>query len=971
MFIRLRPYRSAACRAALIALVILLTVASAWLQSAGFHLSPVEAAGDNDKDKKDKKKDDPLQFLGPNKFAGRVRAIVVRSDDPTTVWVASATGGLWVSRDSGANWTQADDFMETLTFSSLIADPNDPDVMYAGSGEIHTFLHHIFQPGEPDTVAELEGLVLRSPHRGRGIFKTTDGGATWNLLPSTADNPDFHYVNRIAVHPDRTKSAIVLAATTTGLFRSPDGGATWARVVTPSGSRLFPGIVLDVQFHPASPIRAVAGTANNGAFRSTDEDGAVWARSTLLGGIGTAGTRIELAASASQPGTWLAAHITTSEEIRLLRSTDNGANFSFLNGQSAALSCTENNRLYTGALWVDRINPQRILVGGVNLCYSTDGGSNFTRYPDSSGTLHNDHHALAEDVTTSRNQGRAVVYVGNDGGVNRLGFDNSPTHVQLNNGLGIQQFVSAVKNPLSRDTVGGEVIVGGAQDIGTLRRAPDGTWTELMNPGAAGSDGIPVATDPTDSRYWYYGKTSLWARRSSDGAISQDCMVPRLGDGCDDAFLKDPSGGIRPPMMLDPANPNVLYLGSAKLWRTQRARTEDGQGIGMGQGWAAIKPATFEPGGPPCGPDGEVHVITAMAIPPSDVNQMWVGTGSKCDVNPTDPDRGQLAFRMNRQLWWTNQLQSLEDGEDGTNWDPVDISALPMRPISSLAISPRNSSEVYVAFAGWPSGGVSDSLWRIRRRADGTFEFTNVSPGLPPGPIHSVATHPLAGGLGSVASQTWVYAGTQFGLYLSRDSGASWSAVPVGLARVPISELSWGDNRTLVVATYGRGVWELDQPENAERVFAETVTYTFGSRVRGHVENLVRKNDGRSLVSLAQSVANPLRDTIRLELAGRAAPGTAVAGLTFVVESSVNNAATGPQLAIDLFNFTTGAFERVHSGPAATTDTIITVNPTQPARFVGPAREVRARLTWTWGITGFSVQSAIDRVFWRVTRLPG
>lgn len=888
------------------------------------------------KEKKEKKKDDALESLGPNKFAGRVRAIVVRSGNPSTIWAASATGGLWVSRDDAANWTQADDFMESLTFSSLVADPQNTKVMYAGSGEIHVFLHHLSLLG--DNVADIEGRVLRSPHRGVGVFKTTDGGATWRLLPFTAKNSNFYYVNRIAVHPVDT--AIVLAATNTGLWRSSDAGASWG--VAP----LFPGIVLDVKFDPSfPPVRAVAGTYANGVFHSTNDAASMWSSSTLPGtplpAIGTAKTRIELGASASEPGTWLAAHIS-NEEIRLLRSTDNGVSFDFLNGQSAALTCagltsTVNNNLYTGAVWVDPNNDQRILVGGVNLCYSTDGGRTFTVYPDDTRTLHNDHHAIVENLSASTVD-RAVVYVGNDGGINRLGFDNSPTHLRLNNGLGIQQFVGAAKNPLSG------VIVAGAQDIGTLRRDPDGTWNELMNPGAEGADGIPVATDPTDARYWYFGKTSSWARRSSDGAMSQVRMIS------DDTFLMTPLGGIRPPIMLDPSDPNVLYLGSAKLWRTREARTE------TGSTWQAIKPAVNVTG-------SEYHIITAMAVPPSDKNQMWVGTGSKSTSLPT--------FRTNRQLWWTGELQTLAAGEDGTKWDPVDIgSPLPVRPISSLAISPRLISQVFVAFAGWtPPGGVPDNLWRVFKQANGAYTFTNVSAGLPPGPIHSVSTHPSAGAQGSVSTNSWVYAGTEAGLYLSRDAGASWSAVPVGLARVPISDLSWSDDRTLVIATYGRGVWELDQPANPERVFAETVAYRLGNQADGRVENLVR-DDGRFLVSSA--VALNRNNAIRLELTGRAAPGTTVAKLTFLVKSSVNTTVKGSQLTIEFFNFTTGRFESVAIKPAATTDTLVTVDiTTQPARFVGPTGELRATLTWTWNSTTSFSQSSIDKVQWTVLRLPG
>ena len=157
---------------------------------------------------------------GPTKFGGRVRAIVVRPDNPNIIWVAAATGGLWKTTNAGADWSQADDFLPSLTFSSLTMDPQNANIMYAGTGELFALLQH---PDRiPTTFAEIEGLVLRSPMRGAGIIKTTDGGTKWEVIPFTANNPDFYYVNRIAVNPAAPN--IVLAATSTGLWRSIDSG---------------------------------------------------------------------------------------------------------------------------------------------------------------------------------------------------------------------------------------------------------------------------------------------------------------------------------------------------------------------------------------------------------------------------------------------------------------------------------------------------------------------------------------------------------------------------------------------------------------------------------------------------------------------------------------------------------------------------------------------------------------------------
>ena len=108
-------------------------------------------------------------------------------------------------RNGEGTWNHASDQLETLAFSSLAIDPQNPDVMYAGSGEVHTTLHLLDSEGID--VGSDAGLSLRAPRRGAGIFKTTEGGAHWSLLTGTFGNADFLYVNRIAVHPLNSSTA--------------------------------------------------------------------------------------------------------------------------------------------------------------------------------------------------------------------------------------------------------------------------------------------------------------------------------------------------------------------------------------------------------------------------------------------------------------------------------------------------------------------------------------------------------------------------------------------------------------------------------------------------------------------------------------------------------------------------------------------------------------------------------------------
>ena len=167
------------------------------------------------------------QWIGPGNIGGRVRSIVIHPTEPNRMWAGSVSGGIWSSADAGATWAPVDDFMANLAVSTLALDPANPSVLYAGTGE---------------------GFYNADSIRGAGVFKSTDGGLTWPQLPATA-NPDWYYVNRLAIHP--ANSQIVLAATGSGLWRTTNGGAAWAPV-------LATGQAKDVDFHPTNGNLAVA-----------------------------------------------------------------------------------------------------------------------------------------------------------------------------------------------------------------------------------------------------------------------------------------------------------------------------------------------------------------------------------------------------------------------------------------------------------------------------------------------------------------------------------------------------------------------------------------------------------------------------------------------------------------------------------------------------------------------------------------
>src|SRR4030095_8302955 len=142
---------------------------------------------------------------GPNNVGGRPRALVVHPTNPLVLWAGAVGGGVWKSTDAGASWLRLDDFMPSLAVGCLTIDPANPAVLYCGTGE---------------------GYFNTDAIKGAGIFKTTDGGATWNRIASTAG---WDMVNRIAIAHNNS-NLLLAGAQAGGIMRSTNGGATWTNV---------------------------------------------------------------------------------------------------------------------------------------------------------------------------------------------------------------------------------------------------------------------------------------------------------------------------------------------------------------------------------------------------------------------------------------------------------------------------------------------------------------------------------------------------------------------------------------------------------------------------------------------------------------------------------------------------------------------------------------------------------------------
>jgi regulation of enolase protein 1 (concanavalin A-like superfamily) len=657
-----------------------------------------------------------FRWLGPTTTAGRVRTIAIHPTNPNVLIVGSAGGGIWRSTDGGASWMVSDDFMPVLSVSSIVFDPRDSNVLYAGTGE---------------------GYFNQDAIGGAGIFKSTDGGASWAQLPATAPaaTPNFDDTNRLAFSLD---GAVLLAATNHGVFRSTDGGLSFAATTVS-------GWMGQVVFSPNDSNDALA--AGFGAVYVTHDSGQSWtAASGLQGG------RIEVGYSKSDGSIYASVDDNGGS---LYRSFDSGASFSKI--ASDATRLLGGQGWYNNTIWVNPFDANNIIVGGVQVWESRDGGATVAFIDH--GPLHADTHIIVADPRFDGVTNRTI-YVGTDGGVFRTTeiwvSNNNVQWEALNNGLGVTQFYAAAG---SNGTV-----IGGSQDNSTQRYS-SGSWAQAWTLG----DGGFVAADQADGRLFYADGQYGVPFGSSDGGVTFSAIGSGITDGTQTNFIA--------PLIIDPNASQRLYLGKSRLWRA-----DDANGNTLAH-FRAVTPVVGSN-------------VSAIAVQPGNSDVVWVA-------------------------WSSGRLDRTTNGTSATpSWTPVRQF---FRYVTRVRIDPNDPNSVFVTLGGFQA----DNVWHT---ADGGVTWTPVAgsgeTALPLAPVYDIAIDPVTPGC--------LYAATEVGEFKSTDNGATWD-VPDGLgpANTRVMETFWMDG-TLMLATYGRGIWALDVNASSGPAFtASPSSVTFASQAVG------------------------------------------------------------------------------------------------------------------------------------------
>jgi photosystem II stability/assembly factor-like uncharacterized protein len=486
--------------------------------------------------------------IGPATMSGRVAALDALADDPLTIYVGAASGGVWKSEDAGVTFEPIFDD-HTQSIGAVRIDPSSPETVWIGTGESWT---------------------RNSTSVGTGVYKTTDGGDTWEFKGLG----DSERIARIRVSPAESDTVYVCATgqlwsanEERGLYKTTDGGETWERVLYVDEHTGCSDLDMDPQdpdilyagmwqFRRA-PDFFTSGGPGSGLYKSTD-GGASWTELTEGLPAGEKG-RVTVAVAPSRPNRVYA--VVEADETWLYRSDDTGASWKKTN---ASLNVTVRP-FYFGHMVVDPNDHERVYKPGLSFGISSDGGESFSGILGPGGNIHSDLHAVWVNPRNSNE-----ILVGTDGGVYQS-FDRGQRFLFLAS-LPISQFYE-----VGYDLEWPYNVYGGLQDNGTWM-APSRSSGGIFNSqwrNIGFGDGFHALPDPTDPNVVfveYQGGQIMRFHRDS-GQIKQIKPYPAAGD-------PDLRCSWNTAMHTPVLSPGTLYVGCQYLFKS----------TDQGDSWEKISP---------------------------------------------------------------------------------------------------------------------------------------------------------------------------------------------------------------------------------------------------------------------------------------------------------------------------------------------------------------------------------------------
>lgn len=693
-----------------------------------------------------------LRSIGPAMISGRIVDLAVNPRDKKVWYIGAAAGGVWKTTNAGSTWTPVFDNQSTYSIGAITIDPKNPNTVWVGTGENN---------------------AQRAVAYGDGVYRSTDGGRSWHNMGLR----ESEHIGKIVIDP-RNSDVVYVAAQgplsraggDRGLFKTTDGGRTWSKVLDPGK---WAG-VSDVVQDPRNPdvlvatswqrIRRtygyIAGGPESGIWRSTD-GGETWHRSQAgLPNDAELG-RVGLAMSPANPDVVYAIFEASNDRGGTYRSRDDGVSWEKMSNFNTV-------GLYYAELFADPVDVDRVYAVDVRNMVSDDGGRTFR--PVGERNKHVDNHVIWIDPADVDH-----LLIGCDGGLYES-FDRGQTYKYFAN-LPLGQFyrVDVDQNaPFYK-------VHGGTQDNGSVggyarTRSPlgitNGDWSVT-----GGGDGFVSKVDPTDPDIVY--------NESQFGSLQRVDL--RTGESV--SIVPQPEPGepaLRwywdTPVIISPHSHTRLYFAAQRLYRSDD----------RGESWKALTPdlsrqidrdriklmdrvwsidavarntsSSF------------FGAIVAVAESPVKEGQLWIGT-----------DDGTIQVSENGGQTW-RKFDHFPGVPDTTQ-------------VARVVPSSHDPNTVYAAFDGHMSGDFKPYLLESR---DLGRTWTSIAGNLPEkGTVYAVIDDPV--------DPTLLFAGTEFGLYFTKNNGQTWTRLRGGLPTVQVRDLViQKQTNDLVVATFGRSFYVLD-----------------------------------------------------------------------------------------------------------------------------------------------------------------
>ena len=694
-----------------------------------------------------------FRHIGPAVTGGRIHDVEAVPDNPSTLFVASASGGIWRSTNNGTTWTPIFENEAVSTFGDLAISLSDPQIIWAGTGEQQN---------------------RQSTSWGNGVYRTTDGGDTWQHLGLE----ETRHISKVVVHPADPDVAYVGAlgnlwrpSEERGVYKSRDGGATWDKVLYVDS---LTGII-DLVMDPRKPDVLYAATyqrlrrawgfngggPGSGMYKTVD-GGKTWQE--LTGGIpsGDKG-RIGLAIAPSNPDV-LYATIEHANDGGTYRTRNGGQDWERVNRLN-------QRPMYYSHVYVDPTDERRVFELATSFYMSDDGGDDFRRMPTNPTYdvgVHSDFHALWIDPSNS-----AHFFLAGDGGLHES-WDRGETYRKIDN-LPIAQFYA-----IGVDHREPYNVYGGLQDNHSWAGpSANRRWIGIVNDDwkqIGFGDGMYHQPDPTDRFVYNASQNGNIVRFDVEtGDMLNIKPAPAAGEP---SYRFDWTA----PMLLSQHDRSVIYLGGNRLfisrdrgdsWTRTKDLTKQIDRDTLLLMGVAGKDITLSKN------DGASSFgeLTTIAESPLDANVLWAGA-----------DDGNLQVSRDGGQTWSEVSANVPNLPSGTY-------------VSRVVGSGTGAGAAYASFDAHRDGNFAPYVYRTD---DFGQSWRPVMGNLPEmGSVNVIREHPR--------NPRLLFAGTEHGVFATVDAGTHWAELTGHFPTVLVDDLLIHPVRNdLVVGTHGRSILILD-----------------------------------------------------------------------------------------------------------------------------------------------------------------